>query len=190
MDTLLSNQKFNDNDLKGFLLKNLDKNTTNPSIQLLNKFLISRVNTFWEYVVLPLKKLDKFDGNKINWYFEIYKEGLQAKKLNNLSQQYINLFDISHEQIIQLINFYKNKDIFEYIDLGTSFLTNTYTLLNAWSRDQLLQLRLKHIYFSDLPFEWILYAQQEEKGIMIEKPKIDGLTDILNNINLIISKRV
>ena len=184
----LENQKFSEKALKGFLLKNVDPTTKDPAIQELNNYLVERVDTFWDTVVTPLSANGRFDGNKINWYFEIYKEGLEAQKLHSHPFTFIN---ITQEQIDQLIKLFEGRTLREYLELGTSFLSNSYTLLSASLRDQLILTRLKHIYNSDHPVDWICQAEEEEEGIMKQTGEnSEELISILNNISLIISRRV
>jgi hypothetical protein len=179
------NQKFSESTLKGFLLKNVDPNTKDPVIQTLNQYLTNRVDEFWVNVVQPLKRINKFDGNKINWYFQIYKEGLEAQKV---FQNPFTFITISEEKIIEIVQFFEKKTLLEYLALGTSFITNAFSLLSLWQRDQLVIKRFNHIYNSNDPSKWILRAEEEEHGIM--QQVVDPITDILKNIGLIISRRI
>lgn len=181
------NQKFSDKTLKGFLLKGINFDSKNPAVQELNTFMVKRVDDFWETVVEPLRKTGNFDGNKINWYFQIYKEGRDARKLS------VNPFpynQMTNDQVTEIVEFFQNKTLREYLELGTSYLTNTYASLSAWVRDQLILLRYKEIYSSEDPLDWISRAQEEEKGVMQKQvTEIPGLIDVINNIGLIISNR-
>ena len=76
------NQQFSDQTLKGFLLKNIDPSTQqDPAVQILNQYLVKRVDNFWDQVIIPLRNAKEFDGNKVNYYFELYKEGLEARRV-------------------------------------------------------------------------------------------------------------
>nr|QBK87132.1 MAG: uncharacterized protein LCMAC201_00340 [Marseillevirus LCMAC201] len=183
----LDNQQFSEKTLKGFLLKGIDPNSKNPAVQSLNIFCIHRVDKFWVDVIEPLCQKGTFDGNKINWYFEIYKEGIEAHKV---SANPFTFIEIKEEQIRDVIKFYDNKTLKQYLELGTSFLSNSYTLLSSWVRDQMVLLRLEHIYSSENPCDWIICAETEEHGIMKQQPIIPGLMDIVNNISLIMSRKV
>lgn len=184
----LDNQNFSDQTLKGFLLKNVDNSTTNPAVLHLNQYLIDRVDKFWNDVVVPLRKANKFDGNKINWYFEVYKEGYEARRLRTNPFPFVNL---TESTIKDMVAFYKDLTLKEYIELGSSFLTNSYSLLSSWVRDQMALMRLEHIYTSENPHEWILRAEEEEHGIMEQKPdNIEGVMDILRNIGLLMSRKI
>ena len=185
----LDNQQFSEKTLKGFLLKNVDPNTNgNPALQQLNAYLVKRVDEFWTTVVEPLRKDGSFDGNKINWYFEIYKEGLDARRLGANRFDFV---DISEQQVRDLVASFDGKTLSEYIGLGTSYLSNSYSMLSAWIRDQMVLLRLEHIYSSEDPLDWIRRAEAEEEGVMAKKPdQVEGLIEVLNNISLIISRRV
>lgn len=181
------NQHFSEKTLKGFLLQNVDLNTQNPAVRELNNHLIHRVDVFWNDVVVPLQKNNKFNGNKINWYFEVYKEGIDAHKLHNNPFDFIQ---VNEENIEKLVKFLKDKTLEEYLNLGTSFLTNAYSMLSSWMRDKMVFMRLEHIYNTDSPYDWIVRAEKEENGIMDKQPDlVPGLIDILHNLNLIISKR-
>jgi hypothetical protein len=185
---MLENQDFDDNNLKGFLLTNLDHKNKHPNVLIINDFLLKRVDLFWDSVVLPLRKLNKFDPNKIKWYYEVYKEGIEANKVSKNSFQFLNIDD---KCITNIVNFYKNKSFEEYLSLGTSFLSNSYMILSAWYRDQLILQRLQNIYKSDDAYEWILEAEKEEHGLMSKNTfNVPEITEILQNINLIISRRV
>lgn len=188
MNVLLPEQQFSEKTLKGFLLKNVDIGSKDSTIYLLNEFLIKRVDEFWDSVVIPLKALSKFNGNKINWYFEIYKEGLEARKVAKNPFLFVG---ITTDKIQSMVVFFKEKSPLEYIDLGTSFLSNCFSLLTSWYRDQLILKRLKTIYSSNSPHEWILTAEKEEHGIMSEQvTSIPEVAAILNTIKLILSKRI
>lgn len=183
----LENQKFSEKTLKGFLLKNLEQNPKSDGDKALNYHLIKRVDEFWDKVVTPLQSSDNFDGNKINWYYEIYKEGLEAKKL---AVQPIVLYNISENTISEIITLFKDRTLGEYLELGTSFLSNVYAILSSRIRDQMVQVRLKHIYYSENPRDWVTRAEDEENGVMNQQPEnIKDLVDIVNNISLIISRR-
>jgi len=179
-------QNYSEQTLKGFLLKNVDYKSNNPSVKTLNNFLIQRVDEFWDKVVVPLRKAKKFDGNKVNWYFQIYREGIEAKKVRDNQ----SLLTVEDEQILTMVDFFKGKTIKQYFDLGASYLSNCYMLLIAWQRDQLLLYRLEHIYTSDDPFEWILVAEKEEHGHMSKKLEIPDLPLVIKNLDLFISRRV
>lgn len=184
----LDTQKFSDKTLKGFLLKNLDPAPKTELAAQLNYYITRRVDDFWEDVVMPLKTSGGFDGNKINWYFEIYKEGYEAKKLA-LHPFCFNV--LQREQVMGLVQFLETKDVMEYLELGTSFLSNAYTLLSSWIRDQMIALRLEHIYNSGNPLDWILRAEQEERGVMSQKAMdADIIYPILNTIGAIMSRRI
>ena len=124
----------------------------------------------------------------MNWYFEVYKEGVEARRVIDNPFSFVN---ITQEQIMEIVKFFQGKTIVQYCELGTSFLSNCYSLLSSWYRDQLVVFRLKNIYHSEDPYDWIVTAEAEERGKMSEKPEIiTGLPDIINNIGLIMSKRV
>jgi len=182
-----NNQQFSEKTLKGFLLKNVDPTTTSPIVQLLNQYLIQRVDIFWNTVIVPLCKETKFNGNKINWYFEIYKEGLEAHKVNAHPFTFVN---VSEEKIKEIVNFFEEKTILQYLELGTSFLSNCFSLLSSWYRDQLVLTRLKHIYYGDDPYQWILRAEAEEHGVMKQRVAVKEVADIIRTIELIISRRI
>jgi hypothetical protein len=185
---ILENQDFEDTNLKGFLLTNVDHKNKSPQSLLLNDFLVKRVDMFWDQVVLPLRKLEKFDPNKIKWYYEIYKEGIEAHKV---SQNPFNFLNINDNCIATIINFYKGKTLTDYLSLGTSFLSNTYTILTSWYRDQLIINRLQNIYNSNNPYEWVLNAEKEEKGLMTKNTlTAPEATEILQNIGLVMSRRI
>jgi len=182
------NQQFSDSTLKGFLLKNVDTSTKNPAVKQLNEYIVKRVDTFWDLVVTPMREKGTFNGNKINWYFEIYKEGIEARRVINNPFSFIN---VTLEQIKEVVKFFKDKSVVEYCELGTSFLSSCYSLLSFWYRDQLVIFRLEKIYNSDNPIVWIITAEKEEHGAMTEKQtSIPELENVIKNIGLILSKRV
>ena len=188
MDHLWSNQEFSERTLKGALLNNVDLKTENPTIQRLNHYLVKRVDEFWDTVVVPLKKIDRFDGNKIKWYFDVYKEGIDARKLSENPFAFISVTD---EVVTEIVEFYKDKTLTDYINLGNSFLTNTFMLLSSALRDRLVLYRREHIYSSTEPYEWIIKAEDEERGAMEHKGNLpNGVEDILKNIGLLKQKRV
>lgn len=180
-----NNPKFSEQTLKGFLLKHIEPNSTNPEVQELNHYQISRVDRFWESVIKPLEKEGKFDGNKIQWYFEIYKEGLEAHK----SREHAT--SIPDEKVDEIVEKLRGLKITEFIELGTSFLSNSFALLTAWVREKLIVYRLKHIYHSDSPIDWIHRAEAEEEGAM--KQTIEGaeeVQEVMRKIALIMHHRI
>ena len=182
------NQQFSEKTLKGFLLKNVDYQAQNPTINALNEYLIRRVDIFWDEVITKLQANDQFNGNKMNWYFEIYKEGYEARRLRDNP---FNFVSITADDIEKIVQFFQGKTIVQYCEYGTSFLSNCYSMLSSWYRDQLVALRLEKVYHSDDPYDWIVTAEAEERGAMCQKPEvIKGLPDVINNIGLIMSKRV
>lgn len=184
----LDNQKFSERTLKGFLLKNVDPKSDDPKIQQLNHFLVDRVDKFWDQVVVPLQSNGVFDGNKINWYFQVYKEGMDAHKM---AQNPFPFANIDQNVVEELVNQFKDKEMTEYLERGTSYLSNTYTLLSSWLRDQLVHRRLQHIYSSENPIDWIVRAVEEEEGVMKDNStSVEGLLDVLNNIGLVLGRRV
>ena len=184
----LDNQNYSETTLKGFLLKNVDPKTSDPNVRELNNFLVKRVDRFWEEVIVPLRNNKHFDGNKINWYFQIYKEGHDARKLANHPFTFAS---IDRKTVEDLTNYLREKTVTEYLELGTSFLSNSFTLLSSWLRDQLVYKRLQTIYVSDDPCDWILRAEEEENGTMSDNTcDIDGLTNVIRNIGTLMSRRV
>lgn len=182
------NQDFSDTTLKGFLLKGIDKKSDNPTILALNKILTAQVDRFWEAVVIPLRKSKQLNGNKINWYFQIYKEGYEARKL---AVHPFTAMTCDEATVKGIIEEFKDKTLPEYIELGTSYLANAAAILNAWTRDQTLLKRLATIYSSDQPHEWIIAAEREERGIMKDTAgNVPGLRETLNNITILMAKRV
>jgi hypothetical protein len=180
------NQEFSDSTLKGLLLANVDRTTQNETVLTLNKILIKRVDTFWEKIVIPLKSQKKFDGNKIKWYFSIYREGLEARKTITTPFLFLN---VTSSDIEHVLAFYKNKTLAQYLDFGICFLSNTLSLLTNWSRDNLMIKRLEKIYTTDNPLQWITTAEAEEHGAMSDKGEFPEIFSIINNIQLIMSRR-
>lgn len=184
----LNDQNFSDKTLKGFLLKNVDPNPANVHIQNLNKYLIDRVDNFWKDVVIPLRNMNRFDGNKINWYFEIYREGLESQKLIDNPFNYLQSDEQKFEE---LVSFLSGKSLLEYLTLGTSFLTNTFAFLTSRVRDTMMLKRKEIIYVSNEPVNWIIKAEEEEHGLMTNCYGDDKrVQQIINNISLIIARKV
>ena len=183
----LDNQKFSEKTLKGFLLKNVNPSPQTATDNTLNKYLRDRVDKFWIDVVIPLRSQGKFDGNKINWYFEIYKEGLEARKVGEHPFMFI---EIHKDKVEEIVKFYANKTLEEYLALGTSFLSNSYAIMNSWMRDQMILQRLNHLYSSERPADWILAAELDEKGLMQQQETLPGLSDAIKNIGMLMARRV
>ena len=182
------NQEFSETTLKGFLLKNIDRKTDNPTILAINKILIAQVDRFWEAIVVPLRKSKQLNGNKINWYFQIYKEGYEARKL---ALHPFTAMVCDEATVKSIIESFKDKTLTEYIELGTSYLANAASILNAWIRDQTLLKRLATVYKSDNPYDWVIAAEKEEHGVMKESVgNVPGLRETLNNITILLAKRV
>lgn len=182
---LCDNQQFSEKTLKGYLLKNCNPNATDPSEKALNVFLTGRVDKFWDDVVNPLRKYHSFDGNKIAWYFEIYKEGMEARKLGNGCS---NGSTGDDEQVQKIVAHLEKKTIMEYIELGKSFLCNAHMVLIAYKRDKQLLHRLRHIYASDSPVDWITTADREEKGLMNMVEDLTPVNNIIRNIGMLITR--
>ena len=184
----LGKQTINDNNLRGFLLKNVNSQTQHPHEKLLNQFLENRVNMFFTSVVEPLRTMNHFNQDKIQWYFAIYKEGLEAYKVQANPFTFLN---VSRDQINEIVLFLKDKDLLALCELGASFLTNAYTALTGYFRDQLVLVRLDTIYKSDKPVDWILIAEKEEDGLM--KQNVDTVPevhDVIQKITFLMNKRV
>jgi len=184
----LNEQTFTETALRGFVFTPIENRMNDPGITFLNKFLEGRVDSFWEKVVIPLRQTNDFDPNKIKWYFEIYKEGLEA---HTCRKNPFTFVEITQEQIEEIVEFYNNKTLKEYLNLGMTFISNTFTILSSWYRDQLVQHRLETIYNSQEPVNWIKTAEQEETGAMQKEIEtVPGLKQVLENISMLMSRRI
>lgn len=184
---VFQNQEFSEQNLKGFLLKNVDQNSNNPHIIELNKFLINRVEQFWKDIVIPLKEEQNFNPHKINWYFEIYKEGLESKKVQNHP---FKLLKVSETDIKNLISEFDEKTLEQYLEKGMHYLSTVYSILSIWKRDTLLQRRSENIYDSPEPISWIHCAEEKEDLMKNEVKNLSQLDNLLQNISLLMAKKV
>lgn len=179
-------QDLSTNQIKKLLTKNLSK-SDDDRVKLLNSYILVLIENFCEHIVEPLKTSNTYDNNKTMWYFQIYKEGLEAKKmLKNISD--FDFLEIKESQIQKLVAFLSNKDILEYCELGSSFLGKAFTLISAWYRDKLLYNRLKTIYESDIPTDWIKNAEYKDKIMDLNINNLPELKLIMENLNIIIGK--
>jgi hypothetical protein len=183
----IDNQHYSEKTLRGFLLKNLNSNPRTPADREINDYLIRKVDIFWDEVVVPLRKDGRFDPAKINWYFEIYREGSEARKVQKYPFEFLH---IDEDMINKIIRRLKDLTLQEYVELGSSYLSNAHLLLSAWLRDRLVLTRLEHIYCSDEPYKWIIRAEEEENGVMKQGLDVPDLPEVLSKIGLILSRRV
>lgn len=182
-------QNYTDSNLRGFLLKGLKPNQgKNPDIAAANEYLTDSVDRFWRDIVEPLREKESFNPDKILWYFEIYKEGLEIRRAAEKPCRFGQILDSDVEEI--------KKEFFElefkdYLDLGNTYLANVYTVLTRWLGNRASKMRLANIYNSDAPVEWILTAEKEERGLMEQKPEgTDDIMPIIGKIGLIISMKL
>lgn len=173
-------QKLSEASVKKMLLKNLipikAANGDERKLQVyteINNFLKERVETFLK--ILP----EDTNPNKIEWYFEIYKEGYDILNENKLSKR-------SEEEIKDLIASFKNKSITDYCKMGSCFLADVFATLSAYYRDKLLEDRLKTVYTCSDPKVWFENAE-ELTVTKIEDPDVALILDI---IQLLKSRKV
>jgi hypothetical protein len=183
---IIDEQEFSEQTLKGYLLKNVDPTNTNPIVQKINKYLTDRVELFWVEVVGPLREQNRFDPNKLMWYYEIYREGLDANKLVNNK---LNLFEFNRKQVEELVKYFESLTFEQHLQLGTSILSNSYMLLSSWLRDDGLVYRYNSIYKDHQPHEWIIMCE-DTPDIMKNSDTVAALPTVLKNISLIIAKRL
>jgi len=173
------------NQLKENLFKDLScKGLQNSELlEILNNHINEKLERFWEKVVIPLEQEGLFNPNKLRWYFEVYKEGIEANRVINNIFPFIN---ISDNVVNDIISFYNHKTIEEYMELGSTYLSNTFMVLSAWYRNQMIMKRLKYIYKSEKPVEWIKEAEKEEWGKMTETVTLSPeLYKIMENIKIL-----
>lgn len=179
-------QELSTNQIKKLLTKNLSK-SDDDRVKLLNSYILVLIENFCDQVVDPLKNINQFDNNKTLWYFQIYKEGLEAKKLLKHNTEF-EFLEIKENQIQKLVDFLSSKDIIEYCELGSGFLGKAFTLISAWYRDKLLYNRLKTIYQSENPIDWIKNAEYKDKIMELNINNLPELKLIMDNLNIIIGK--
>jgi len=181
----LDKQTPSEKTLKGFLLKNVDYTATEPIIKELNEFLIGRVDKFWEQVVIPLQEINRFDYNKLQWYFDLYKEGIDVHAKNSF-----DYVEITTENVERLMNFLKPLTLTQYASLGPSFLANSFSVLSYALRQILLQYRAKNLYCYNNPVEWIITAEDNPKLLEQASADVNDLIKIINNVGLLMSRKV
>jgi len=179
-------QELSTNQIKKLLTKNLSK-SDDDRVKLLNSYILVLIENFCDQVVDPLKNINQFDNNKTLWYFQIYKEGLEAKKLLKHNTEF-EFLEIKENQIQKLVDFLASKDIIEYCELGSGFLGKAFTLISSWYRDKLLYNRLQTIYQSENPIDWIKNAEYKDKIMELNINNLPELKLIMDNLNIIIGK--
>lgn len=189
MNDLPIDQQFSEKTLKGFLMKNVQPGAQDPRVKDLNSYLVARVDRFWDDVAVPLIKNGVFNPEKIVWYYEIYKEGIEARRVNQ--NPFVHV-PVTQEIIDNIVDELLVLNVPELCDLGGTYLSSAYTVLCSWYRDELISKRYRLLYVSENPVDWITSAQAEEDGLMMMsategKPEV---TDLLTRIGLIISRRV
>ena len=192
MDRLIEEQTYTDNNLKGFLLSknniHMFKNSNDTLIQEGVTVYENRVDNFMKDVVEPLKQENKLNVDKLQWYYEIYKEAQEARKVKTQS-----LFDkdISHELIQSLIQTLKDKNVEELLSYGTSYISTAFSLISSWYRDMMILSRLDTLYYSEDPVEWIKKAEENEKDIMEINVDSDPSTrQLLHKMSLIMKLKI
>lgn len=182
-------QTYTDTTLKGFILRNLRPNPNNdPALKAANDYLNTSVDNFWNDVVVPLREKGSFVPDKINWYFEIYKEALEVRKANAVPFPFGMVGDSEVDEIKEM---FENAEMKDYIEMGTSTLSTVYSLLTNWLTRKASAMRLEKLYYSNTPVDWILKAEEEEHGIMSQKPSgTEDIMPILSKIGLIMSMKL
>jgi hypothetical protein len=188
LDELIKEHTVTQDDIKQILMNGITLNEKDDDYIEIKNILDTRIDVFMKDVIIPLQSSGNFDINKINWYFALYKEGFEAQKVKNRSVS--SEFDI--ESLIEkYVNELQHKTITELLDYGTSYLSFVYTLITSFHRDNLILERLKIIYNTPEPVDWIYNAQLYEKELLeINIFSHSYTSDILKKISKILSKRL
>ena len=166
--------------IKKRLIGNIDQNSADNRVRILHKYLSNLVDSFYEKVIIPLQAEKKFMADHLEYYYEIYKEGVEVDKITKS-----NFNEPQKEMVEKLIAELKKKSFEELIHLGTTYLADCSKIITQWHRFELFRKRYSRIYNNEHPHMWILNAQHENAfAIDIDK----DTSYILSSINLILEK--
>lgn len=154
--------KVDPNAIQNSLIVNLPQE--NPESKGLRDFLLERVANFYKDVVEPMNERDStFPMGKTRFFFEIYKEGLEANKLYN-DHTFSKFFTITEEEVNNLVAFVNKTDFKQLCELGSSFVINSFFTLQNWCRDIFLIERYSLVYGNgSKPLDWIDAVVENEK---------------------------
>ena len=177
--------------LRAQLLKNLINIPSNVPehkavvYREINKFLESKVDKF--LLLVNYDTLENFNPNKIEWYYEIYKEGLEVSA--SLGPIMDNDLEI---KVKEIIDFLSPKSITEFCEMGSTRLSEYFVVLSSWCRDKLIEHRRKTIYNSLDPLMWIKNAEDQDQGaMMFTIQHLDkDMPFILDKIQLLKSRKI
>ncbi len=157
-----------------------------------NSFLQKRVDAFVEIISL-LEVLQEVNPNKIPWYYEIFKEGLEM--FNDKAGKYA--MDLDFQEMWTMVDDLSKMSTEEMCALGQNCLTDIFAQISAWYRDTLLRYRKEKVYNSKSPLEWFKAAEENDEVLMKTiTGNLEGLnihpdvTKVLDMIQLLRSRKL
>jgi len=177
------------NDIKGVLLQHVNKFSnskdalTHKGIDIAKK----QADTFINEVIQPLMEQDSFDPNKITWYYAIYKEAKNAKKIKELDFFGDPFYKNSIHRLIEELN---GKSIEDLLTYGTSYLATAYSLISSYNRDMLAVARLDTLYKGDDPLQWIKNAETNQDILQYNIDSDENTKELLHHLSLILNLRL
>lgn len=161
------------------LIKRIPKTRVqNDELMDIRQNLMDRIDTFISDVVM---KLDNVTVENSLYFFEIYKEGLEAIKLTETEYHPI---DFNEHSVRRIINLLKGLTLTEMSNLGLVYLSDCYTLLTGYLRNKVTKMRYDTIYSVSPPNEWIAKISSVTKEEMAEFVDQD-VQEIIQNIKII-----
>jgi len=121
---------------------------TDPRVKKARVYIESQIEKFIEQVVVPLG--NDFDFKNLDKYWGIYREGCESRKI-----QPVIFNRPSQEQINQLIVLLNTDNIENLFSMGYTFLSDAYTTLNVYIREEMTKKRLETCFKSDNPVDWV-----------------------------------
>lgn len=110
-------------------------------------------------IIEPLRKTNELMNTKILWYYTIYKEAKEAKRVKD------KLYNGLDEKEVECLIDNLNKKTFDEMinEYGTICLVRYFYIIVSYHKHNLLQLRGKTIYNSDRPIDWIKNTEKNQQ---------------------------
>jgi len=129
--------------------------------QEIKEYETKLIDDFIQDIIEPLRTKNQLVNTKILWYYNIYKEAKEAKRIKNKS--YNGLDEKEVEKLIELLNKKSFKEMVN--EFGTNCLVNYFYIIISYHKHNLLQLREKTIYSSDTPIDWIKNTEKNQEEL-------------------------
>lgn len=159
-----------DSQIKNSIIMNLPK-PGNPVTDPLRTACLAMVETFFRDIVQPMRERGGYPVSKTNWFFSLYREGIEATRLatqRNIFSDYVTIDKLAIESLVQRVNDTPLDELYGY---GASFTANAMNVINGWYRDQAVLERYNLIYSTGDPLTWIDVISENESILKYTFPE-------------------